>query len=1492
MSTTATKGHHQHEARYSHCRPVRHHGRFAALGPRAILLLRSHGTELVAAGDRRVESFQLRDGKAATECHPLWSAELPAAAFALADSGLGPLVAWNTKGQANLGLFRAGQLSVLTNVSGTVTGLTSSRSEAFLALCTPDHVARLLRIDVARGAVLAQQQLANAAVDLQVDPGGSWVTVTDRTAGTVCTVPASLARPVQAALHQANRQAAAQGDAARAHGDVCSCERRLPICDCCSKGNACNGGTGCTGGTGGTGTGGTGNTGGATGGTGGNDGGCQQGSAGAPTGGGGTVVGQGGSVGKNGPGGGVGSCWLDLLWPVNRLIPTGDYVIAVDRAQRNVAVIHVDPFRVVEERQFGRGGATIAVDREAPVMLTRSSEQAGGVMEITRLDLADQNVNELTRLVPILQPLDSGVFYGGLQTDSLIDGHASPTGPINMLIFPIIEGNQTFGDPDVSKFAAYLDRVMEPHVHDYYVENSYGTLNNIAFSVFGRDIGPEGPPIKLPRTFLTDYFYPPYVPATLTLTRTGIPAGSNIVFDGRESLQVLVQPDGMLAPATLTVPFAALAFSRQEDLYPVEVKFDPADTLTLDVTTPGGTNLSLPLAFTAATITLNNDATLAGQLTAVATYLDTVLHNAETAAGQAARLFAMPDVKILTVPGKDFGTMVITVAGATNTGPLLAVTGATGTAVGTDPIGLAGAMPGAQPPGPSLASYLNLMFAIAEKNAGFDDSTRRVDDVSVTFDGASGALTTTIPVGTSVGGPTAAVTLAGSTDLDALFTSSTTQPNSASTPDWADAVRDGGQLFADVFTAAAKLISGSGQDPKAVFAQTQGAMLIPVNTAVSSADPESVQPWEMWNVTPLNSPFIFRGYELMATIADSDDSSIQLQAVWTLDFFIQSGDTAFPATDVGKPDVAMMCHEIGHCIGFRDLYFHTGYREDLAYLGDWAIMCNHWRKPHHCGYHKQEAGWITPDRVITIPPAQPQVPSTTEALLVPIEMWDDNMPSDARAAFGASANMPVVQLIQLDLGGDEAVYDLIEARQTGALFSQQLPVTPGIIITNALQAYDDQRYAFNGNYRRECQLLNPDNILQNPGDSFDLGKAPALPAAGITVTVVDIKVVRAVSVFHVKVDRSNTDFIDLYFSSSNPYYKNPDLYVDWAGDNPSKSVTDFDQRPVGTPTDQGDDVHVPPQGTELHWLVARIRNRGGVQAEQVKLQYSMCVPPGGGDRSGNFQPMGTVTLDQVPGHDAPTYGVFEWDVPAGFGGHTCIAVEVADYKIPLGSDGSALATADVWLANNHAQKNVDHFVPLQASPYAPTEFLYSVHNDATHVEYAYLEPDGLPFGMKLTVTPHGQYVNPKTTVLFHCTLELDDSIIDAGCRSDRQFRLVTWRRDDHSSVRWGGVQFKVSPRKAVNVTLNGSWDYGNLVRLDGKVAPDPGGGTVRLWLAFSNVDPVWVPVSAGAGGAFSWQGTPPAGANALNVVARFEGNATYGPAESPMVTIQQPPPLT
>ena len=128
-----------------------------------------------------------------------------------------------------------------------------------------------------------------------------------------------------------------------------------------------------------------------------------------------------------------------------------------------------------------------------------------------------------------------------------------------------------------------------------------------------------------------------------------------------------------------------------------------------------------------------------------------------------------------------------------------------------------------------------------------------------------------------------------------------------------------------------------------------------------------------------------------------------------------------------------------------------------------------------------------------------------------------------------------------------------------------------------------------------------------------------------------------------------------------------------------------------------------------------------------------------------------------------------------------------------------------------------------------------------------------------------------------------------GCQSDRQFRIVTWRREPESTPRWGGVQYKVMPRKRCAVTLTGWWGADGIVHFSGQVVADPGGGVLRLRLAFSGTDAVWVQVPLGTGATFSWQGKSMGDGIRMNAVAYFEGNLVCGPAESKLIELSPPP---
>jgi len=382
------------------------------------------------------------------------------------------------------------------------------------------------------------------------------------------------------------------------------------------------------------------------------------------------------------------------------------------------------------------------------------------------------------------------------------------------------------------------------------------------------------------------------------------------------------------------------------------------------------------------------------------------------------------------------------------------------------------------------------------------------------------------------------------------------------------------------------------------------------------------------------------------------------------------------------------------------------------------------------------------------------------------------------------------------------------------------------------------------------------------------------------------------------VRQNSHDFIDMYFTTSDPYYKNPDIWVDWFGDNgpggktSSTNPDDAHIYPLDEPKDQGEKIRVPDSGEELHWMVARVRNVGNVRAEQVKLNFSVCEPPGGGDH-GNFKVRDTVLLPvvQPTGRDNPIFVKSAWPIPAGFKGHTCIMVEVADLKVPLDATGAALASDDVWQANNHAQKNVDQIGPSHESPFDPVEFDFSVNNSAQWPEVVYLEPEGLPYGMQLTVIPKRRKVAAGETAILRCTLQLDDKVIDASCLGDHDFRINAWRVDQDSSIPWGGVEYHVRPRKRSHTDIGGSWDSANLVEISGHVSPGNILGQVRIRLAYTGLAARWVTADLQPGGTFAYKENAPAATAELRTMALFEGNKYYSESRSQERRIVPPTPV-
>ena len=1239
---------------------------------------------------------------------------------------------------------------------------------------------------------------------------------------------------------------------------------------------------------------------------------CDPGKSGVPTPGGGRVVGDGNGVTQHPPGGAVpwDPCRSHLFFEVDRIHLAGGHIVAANRDGRNVAVLASSDLRILHQAQY-RHGAVVLAHHSQPQMVV--FQHGRNVWERVVFDKFTPCVLEIE---PTFDPdvlLGDSITFTGSPLPVLKGDRAPAIGAKRVLVIPAIDPGQSFNNADLGKLAAYFKRTGFTHVQDYYRENSFGLLQNIEVRVHGVDAG-TGEPVRLPKP-IADYYNPKYVGAHVDLVKSGLTFPTHVVFDGRESMTLNVQPQAKgRKPSTLHVKLTALLSAGKHEKYPAQIQFLGTETATVSVKRPNGANATLTLKFTPKVVDLKDDADLGTKLPDLENYLEGVFLAAEGAAAITPRLFAKPAVRRVDQGTGGPGLIVTTVSHASATGPKLEVNSVNYTGA-KDPLGLKTAFTGRMSVNAgvstTLQTYIDYVTVLAQEATGFNHTQRRLAaDPVVIGDAASGKLTSSIFISEEDGGPGATMSLSNIAEMGALFDTWIGVPNTNVTAGRSATPKDGNDgfdgLINDVFTEVVNRQAAPGKHLEkkadiekffAPFDMVIVGVLFPVTT--KAGDDRFPRPDEVWNAGPTSWNSDMRAVEAPRTAQFRPlPKDITFFSNWNLVPF------------AAPPDFPLMCHELGHAVGFDDLYAReAGYRDDLIYLGPWAMMHAHPSLSHHCGYHKWQAGWIPDHRVHTIErPAEDQT-LTREVLLVPVEHWhaNDALVGAARAAFNRP-QLPVVQLVELNLGGDADVFGLIEARQRAAKFSHNLPQDPAVLVTNCIVWWDKTRYAFNGRYRAPAHLLHSNSStdsgqpffarLQNPGDTFDLARGKELPVKGIVVTVLDRKNVSGVEVFHIKVERKHSkEFIDLFFSSSDPYYKNPDIWVDWFGDNgPGGKTSSRDKKdvhvfPIGQPDHQGEKIQVPDIGEELHWLVARLRNIGNVRAEQVKLNFSICDPPGAGDR-GAFIVRDSVTIPQVPptGHDKPIIEAGQWLVPAGLKGHTCVMVEVADLRVPLDHTGAALASDDVWQANNKAQKNVDQIGPKSNSPFEPVEFEFSVNNSAQWPEVAYLEPEGLPYGMKLTVTPRRRTIGAGETAIFRCTLELDDKVIDASCRGDHNFRINAWRVDQESSIKWGGVEYQVRPRKRTTTDVGGSW-FNNDVEINGHVSPSNVTGRVRLRLAYTNHHARWVSVDLQPGATFSYKEKSPSAFGELFVIALFEGNKYYSESRSPQRKITPPPPI-
>lgn len=1225
-------------------------------------------------------------------------------------------------------------------------------------------------------------------------------------------------------------------------------------------------------------------------------------------------------------------CAIQLNYAVGRLARAGNMLIARSADGRRATVLDGRSLATLRSLTLAASAEIQAFGRDGDFALLDPEEGLSVVTAIPEAALND------TLAVP---PTTSAV-YDGESPISLYSASGPFIGLRTVMIVPVLEPGQQFtGTTENIASFFEMEDILE-RVQDYFVEASYDDPPNhyganVHFIWFGADTPTiyEGMPVRLD-TPLKEYWGPAWDPGHVRATVTPPASGIMVSFSGDETMRLRCKPEtdsfeeldfDLRFPSGSyrgRIPDGISAITYEAAMTPRSITLDGTDrqgnsfSFTVDTGVLTGTR-QVNLA---RTVLGSGAAALSQTLGDLADVLEEMLE-----AG-APGLFERPSV-VWQDDADEGGILHVSISFADAPGGMTPVLSTCDIAdlfdeTGGGSMASVFSLPGDEDSLTTLLRRVVIDAHVAHPEFGPDMSESYFDfdekwQPTVTLEG--GDIETRISLSTRHGRDPAIIELLDQVGLDPLGFDAPVAQKGADTsfsggggPKFED-----NSLFDDVYT---KMIDASiayrgneetaidainfrfnciGQedfDYECAFDMIHSVVITPVypGTGILGAETE---------------PDLVLGERGAARSVSMDDSKSDERTKfvhpigWSRGKIVMKLATS-SVDETDRPDrsVGTLAHELGHTLmDLRDLYGGGTFRNEVQYMGNNCLMGDSGSMSHFCAYHKRIRGWLEDDAILLFDRPDADNSIDTEIILIQLEYWDPTFePASwdiiAQTALpGAAPNTPVVASAFLRLGGDGRQFDILELRGQGPRFSQEL-TDPRIVISNAIDPLDETRYSEEEiensgttedtaeRYRRPVHRLSSSLRAATVGtadDTFDFASDPTFPEVGLSVQVLEWGMASGsagtFNLARVRIRWDRGDAINLGFRDSTPDWQSPDIAIIRPEDlPPDGSDPDF--------PDSQDDLEgfrVPPSGSNplMHKVGVRVWNFGDAQAQNVQVGLVRRETDGGG--GGDWDDVEDFFQNLPDPLDAGDSQVvfFDWEVPPDSPEHLCWRAEIGDRDVPRDANGNALASDDTDASNDWAQQNVFEMEAISNSPPAPVFFTFEVNNTGSYTEEVRVAPEDLLTGATVNVSPARMKIAPRSRGLFRIKAVLEERLLTARCGKDIDFRLVAYRTEDHNEEPWGSARYRIKPRLATEIELNGSV-LPTSMHLWGQVTPDVGAQNVLLQIDRPGEPTLWQRITMGPNATYDFELEGNFEPDTIfTAVAYYEGSFEYAKSVSP-----------